>query len=107
MEPLDQHEAQDIIISRVEVARGGIFLVATPDAVSADGVTAATVKAWVYDRAGKLVPDGTAAEFSATLGRIAPAAAATVGGCATTTFIGTTRPDTAVVSARSNGGEQT
>jgi hypothetical protein len=90
---------EPLIVTRVEVVKGGVSLAATPEAVSADGVTSATVEALVYDRYGQLVPDGTAVAFTCTAGKIEPRNVATAGGRAAATFTGGTEPGSAEVTA--------
>ena len=50
-------------VSRIDVR-------ADSSAIPADGVTATTVRAYVYDKAGNPAPDGTTVYFSASLGDI-------------------------------------
>jgi hypothetical protein len=61
--------------------------------------------AFVIEEAGTPVHDGTIVTFTATLGVVEPAEAATDDGTARTTFFAGNTPGTAKVTARSGAAE--
>jgi hypothetical protein len=77
-------------------ARGMVLLVANPTAVAVGRSTFLT--ATVLGSSGQPVSNGTLVTFTATLGKVAPQVAATVGGKAYAVFTGTTA-GTAVLTA--------
>ena len=81
------------------LAPATLTLAASPPAIVADGVSSATLSAWVGDTFGNPVEDGTAVHFSTTLGRVFPAEVGTVGGWATAVLTGT-EVGTATVQAQ-------
>lgn len=92
-------ERHELIVSRVEVIKGGVALSASPEVISADRHTTATIEARVYDRTGTFVPDGTRVEFTCTRGTVEPHVTTTVGGCAIAAFTGDIEPGSADVTA--------
>jgi uncharacterized repeat protein (TIGR01451 family) len=66
-----------------------VTLTASPTAVVADGQSAALLAAWVSDRYGNPVEDGTGVDFHTTLGTLWPPQAGTVQGWATAALTST------------------
>ena len=100
-------DRQKLIVSGVEVVKGGVYLSASPEAVPADGETPARVEARVYDRSGSLVRDGTPVQLACTAGTIEPRTAVTADGRAIAAFTGTRRPGSADITATALGDSQT
>ncbi len=81
-----------------------LTLVVSPSVIVADGISSATLSAWVADAFGNPVADGTAVHFFTSLGHVRPAQAGTVAGWATAVLTGT-QVGTATVWARTGGLE--
>ncbi len=81
-----------------------LVVTASPAVISAGGQAAIT--ATVTDEAGNLVADGTAITFTASLGRVADTALATIGGAAATDFLAGPVAGQSLVTATAEGGIQ-
>jgi len=81
------------VVAFTPLAPFTVTLAASPTAVLADGQTPAALAAWVGDRYGNAVADGTTVELYTDLGTLWPPQAGTVGGWAsaalTSTAVGT------------------
>ncbi len=76
-----------------------LTLAADPPVLPADGVSTATLSAWVADRLGNPVQDGTAVQFMASHGQLAPTLVGTSAGRAVTTLTAGMQVVTATVQA--------
>lgn len=81
-----------------------LTLVVSPSIIIANGISSATLSAWVADPFGNPVEDGTTVQFLTSLGHVRPSQAGTVAGWATAVLTGT-EVGTAVVRALAGGIE--
>ena len=84
---------------------GAISLTATPNNLTADGMSQSSIVATVTDAYGNLVVDGQSVGFSLTsvTGALSAPAAPTRNGVATVTYTAATSQGTETVSAKANG----
>ena len=66
--------ADTVMVRYVAGPPAGLTLVASSEAIPADGSTTSTISAYVYDEVGNPVADGTLVQFATDLGDITPTA---------------------------------